>query len=162
MLKSKLEDKLKKYYNNTSPEQVVTELKELGIKFKNRIDPKFRAFDRLTNKFIATGFHVIGEVTIFGIIDQWISENLNGKSHLDRYNDIDISQYVEIQDQNGKDIYVGDLLSYSIGGYPQSVSFYVDTMYSLHIELNRDDPYYRIDRHSLKVIGNVFENESFT
>lgn len=112
----------------------------------NRLS-KFRAFDSLRKVMIATGYHVIGEVTMFGIIDQYISEHLEGKSHLERYNDIIESQFMEHKDKNNKDVYEGDILI-SDWGYTGEVIF--DSFIYAKSECTISD--------NIEVIGNIFEN----
>ena len=72
---------------------------------------KFRAFDTETKIMLCEGFHIIGEVMMFGLIDEHIRENLCGKDTLERYNDIVITQFSGRTDSNGKDIYEGDIVN---------------------------------------------------
>lgn len=74
---------------------------------------KFRAWDKRLKQWIATGFHVIGEVTMFGGIEQYCLENHCNINSLLRFNDIEISIWTGRKDSEGNDIYEGDILYYT-------------------------------------------------
>jgi hypothetical protein len=52
---------------------------------------KYRAWDKVTKKFIEIGFHIIGEVTCFDLIGQYIEETKHlrdmSKGSILAYND---------------------------------------------------------------------------
>lgn len=84
---------------------------------------KFRAFDTLKKVMIAEGFHVIGEVTMFSVIDQYVRENREGKSSLERYGDIEVMQWTGHQ-INGVDLYDLDIVRNEKFGEEDEVTEY--------------------------------------
>lgn len=102
-------------------------------------DKRFRAWDKFQKKYVFTGFHVMGEVTCFGMIDQIISETyeermkvMGHSGSLFAWNDFILEQftgmfdtttwdelseeerkYLKEDEWKGKEIYEGDIAEYS-------------------------------------------------
>lgn len=83
------------------------------------------------------------------LISEWIANGERGAV---------VMQFTGLTDKNGKEIYEGDVVRYSIQGDEQTNPYHVENIWDLHVELSHDDAYYRIDEYSLEVIGNIYEN----
>lgn len=121
---------------------------------------KFRAWDSYLKKMVAVGFHVVGEVTVFGMIDTWVKENRCEKPLLVRYDDMIITQYIISKDINGKDLYDGDIITLSGSPYFYEIvwngyGWGIDSkgVVSEHIQ-----PFTSAISTRAILAGNIFEN----
>lgn len=80
---------------------------------------KFRAWDNKNKVFPLIGFNIIGEVTIFSLVQHYQLENLV---------QLEISQFTGSKDCNGKEIYEGDIIKDNMMGYITEVA-YIDNAF---------------------------------
>ena len=142
-------------------------------------NPKFRAWDKVTKKWIAKDFHVLGEVTCFDLIGQYLSENKCGaKTSLERLNDVELQECTGLKDCNENWIYEGDIIAilpcsdkelWKVGWESERARF---NLFRTKIKYGTKVEEDYISEHSsydecgcwieweyFRVVGNIFENK---
>ena len=110
---------------------------------------KFRAWDSRNKKYALTGFHIIGECTVFDLVKQYSIEN---------FVDLEVEQYTGYKDCNGKDIYEGDV--FKPGVYPWDAVEFENGQWQVNLRGCRIHNLAELieDGHDLEVVGNIHEN----
>ena len=123
--------------------------------------PKFRAWDKLTNKMFPV-------VIISYYIPLACIEEPNGMYAERDFDEIELMQFTGLKDKNGKEIYEGDIINYKYSRHTstQFVVKYNEFQATFVVVDNHNDLVYTfreladyIQLNSLEVIGNIYENK---
>ena len=115
---------------------------------------KFRAWSTKFNKFLSVGFHIIGETTLFDLLNQHRIEELDT---------LKITQFTGLKDKNKKDIYEGDILSFDPENRDCAFVSWDDFYSGFCLEWptgkrRRPDKESLCSDMRLEIIGNIMEN----
>lgn len=134
------------------------------------MDKKFRAYDKATNRMLVEGFHILGEVNCFQIIEQKLMEESLGKYTLERIRDVEIMEWTGFLDKKVQDIYEGDILKGFSVSVPAYEVFFAKGCYRLRYKISDGEfydwgPLFRMEEIAREgnseiypeVIGNIYQ-----
>lgn len=119
---------------------------------------KFRAWDEKKTIFALKGFHIMGECTVFDLVNQYKLEN---------HCDLIITQYTGLKDRYGNELYCGDVVQYNRNSGYDGINFEVRwspfrwgwTLISYNGDQLSNQYTPDGDRYNfIQLVGNVFEN----
>lgn len=117
---------------------------------------KFRAWSKSKKEFFAEGFTLLGEMLSTGALLCTCFEN-----GVD-IDDLEITQWIGLEDTNGTDIYVGDLIKDLVTNNILRVCHgeYFDEgmeLYGLYLSMPKSDFVFSIKGLDIEVIGNIYQ-----
>jgi uncharacterized phage protein (TIGR01671 family) len=120
---------------------------------------KFRAWDKKKIKMIKHIRNIdfaLGKIMSEYILD--ITEGQNSGNYFRGFEHIELMQYTGLKDENGKEIYEGDVCK-SISGYLTEVIYDTSKASFSRVDVkDKKGGRYGISGKSCEVIGNIYEN----
>lgn len=110
---------------------------------------KFRAWSKKFNKFMSIGFHIIGETTLFDLLNQHTLEEMET---------LEITECTGLKDKNDKDVYEGDIVKFENEFTAEIIWCEENAAFQIRSEKGGGAFLNELYMLNFEVVGNVFEN----
>lgn len=112
---------------------------------------RYLAWDKRAKRMFDTPFHVLGEVTCFNLLEQWVMEQPFELTSLQRMQDLVLRQSTGLVNELGKEIFEGAIISFD---GELGVVVYTSNSFVVRFKGSILDDYFP----SWNIVGNIYEN----